>query len=66
MAREMTHPEILFAEKWGYDFHRLNEPPVHICENCGDEIYEGDDFYDIGDIVCLDCIDAAKRTAWAA
>ena len=66
MAMDMTHPGIQFAEKWGHDFYRLNEPPVHFCDYCSSEIYEGDDYFDIGETVCLDCIDAAKRTAWAA
>lgn len=37
---------------------------VFICSGCGDDIYEGDDYWDImGEQFCEDCIDAAKGVA---
>ena len=37
---------------------------VFICSGCGQEIYEGDDFWDIlGEQFCEDCVDGAKREA---
>ena len=49
----MTDPAILFAEKWGHDFYRLNEPPVMSCADCGGDIYENDGYYECG--ICKDC-----------
>lgn len=41
------------------------EPPrVFVCSGCGDDILEGDDYWDIlGEQFCEDCIDASKREA---
>lgn len=37
---------------------------VHHCTMCGAEIYEGDEYYDIGgDAICEDCIENARREA---
>ena len=66
MAMDMTHPEILHMEKWGHGFHRLDEPPVHFCDGCGCEIYEDEDYYDTGEIICTDCIWHLRKTAKAA
>lgn len=39
------------------------EEYVH-CDVCGETIYYGDEFYEVGNAkVCQDCIDAGKRTA---
>ena len=44
-----------------------NAPPVvFTCNDCGDDICEGDDYYDIDDNpVCPDCIEKLRRTAYA-
>lgn len=40
------------------------EKTVHICMNCGEDIYEGDDYYDIdGEAWCEECIKDCKKTA---
>lgn len=37
---------------------------VFVCSGCGDDIYEGDDYYDImGEQFCQDCIDDSRHTA---
>lgn len=37
---------------------------VYYCSDCGEPIYEGDDYYEIaGDIICEKCIDNYKHTA---
>ena len=39
-------------------------PAVFICSGCGQEIYEGEDYWDImGEQFCEDCIDEARRIA---
>lgn len=44
-----------------------NAPPppvVFTCYNCGEPIYEGDNYYDIeGEAWCEECIDDALKTA---
>jgi hypothetical protein len=44
-----------------------NEPgprAVYTCANCGDDIYEGDDVFDIsGEHWCEACIDDCRHTA---
>lgn len=40
--------------------------PVFICSGCGNEIYDGDDYWNImGEQFCENCIDDAKGTAEA-
>ena len=41
------------------------EPPsVFVCSGCGDDIREGDDYWEImGEQWCENCIDASKRVA---
>ena len=41
------------------------EPPVFAeCSLCGNDILDGDDYYEInGDYYCEDCIDERRRTA---
>lgn len=37
---------------------------VYECDMCGCEIYEGDDYYEIGDTkLCEDCMGDCKKTA---
>lgn len=37
---------------------------AHHCAICDAEIYEGDEYYDIGgDAICEDCIENARREA---
>ncbi len=57
----MTHPDILRMEKYG----ELNpEEAIYTCDICGEEIYEGDDYYSIeGDYICTSCIDDFRKTA---
>lgn len=39
-------------------------PPVYCCEICGAEIYEGDYWWDVNDmILCEDCVNDMRRTA---
>ena len=44
-----------------------SDPKIHVvtgCEECGEEIYEGDDYYLIdGKAYCPDCIRDMKRMA---
>lgn len=41
------------------------EPPVvHVCDQCGDPIYEGDDFYELNDEKwCEECVRDSRKTA---
>lgn len=41
------------------------EPPmVYICSGCGEDIRDGDDYWDImGEQWCRECIDDARRVA---
>lgn len=52
--------------------YRIPEPPIDppeasvfcTCDWCGDEIYEGDDYYEIGtENVCANCIGDCCREA---
>ena len=44
--------------------HAPEPHSVYICSGCGNEIYEGDDYWDImGEQFCEQCIDDAKREA---
>ena len=37
--------------------------PVTSCGSCGDDIYLGDDYYQLkDDIICVDCIHKYKKT----
>ena len=57
----MSYVEPIYSE-------RLDPPEARLfghCDWCGDEIWEGYDYYDInGDIVCCDCIAGCKQEAW--
>ncbi len=45
-------------------FSDPKEHPVKFCEECGADIYEGDDYYLVDGIVyCPDCIRDMKRMA---
>ena len=36
---------------------RQAEEPIAYCSECGGEIYNGDEFYKVGNnIVCVDCV----------
>lgn len=38
---------------------------VERCANCGEPIYEGDDYYEIGgECYCEVCVDDARKTAY--
>lgn len=41
------------------------EPPsVFVCSGCGDNIYDGDDYYEVmGEQFCQNCIDDARKVA---
>ena len=37
---------------------------VFVCSGCGEDIFEGDDYWDImGEQFCKDCIDGARSEA---
>lgn len=42
-----------------------SEPPVYgKCEECGEKIYDGDEYYEIGDFIfCEACVRGGYRTA---
>ena len=52
----LQHPDITAAERTGYP--RGREPEVFAqCEYCGDDIYIGEDYYDIhGYKYCWHCM----------
>lgn len=59
------------GEKWKHavDSLKLDEDegkPVHICSNCDEPIYEGEEYYDIptDGIYCEKCVSDWKYTAW--
>jgi hypothetical protein len=41
------------------------EPPsVFVCSGCGENIYDGDDYYEVmGEQFCQNCIDDARKVA---
>lgn len=51
------------------DFYRSvlhPEKPVYQCDHCKKDIYDGEDYYAIGDeIICEGCISDFRRTAEA-
>ena len=53
------------------DFDHMLEPtgdsdPVEACVLCGDGIYEGDPYWDVGSgATCESCIDSMKRYAYS-
>lgn len=42
------------------------EPPIYAeCENCGEDIYDGDEFYEIGEHkFCEACVNGGYKTAY--
>lgn len=49
------------------DIERALEQGAILCHDCGEPIYEGEDYYDIGcHIYCEKCIEAFKMTHWEA
>lgn len=42
-------------------------PPIaFICDDCGGDIYDGDDYYEINEgAICSECISAYRRIAYA-
>lgn len=54
----MTHPDIEYAEIHGYGpWQCRDEEPAIFCEECGEGICEGEEYYDIGGGVCESCAD---------
>lgn len=55
--RDLQHPDITAAERTGYAFGK--EPKVFCyCEECGGEIYFGEDYYQIRDsCFCKWCVE---------
>lgn len=61
------HPDIISAMETGYGRGHTETRPVFLCSECGETIYEGDEYYDIfGEQICEDCIIALVRTAEVA
>lgn len=43
-----------------------NEKPIMYCPECGEDIYEGEEYYQLEDItICEDCISKFKKIAEA-
>lgn len=46
---------------------RLDPPEVKAvlnCDLCGDEIFEGDYYYDLnGEVICENCVESARKVA---
>ena len=57
----ITHPDILQMERYG----ELNpKEAVCTCDMCGEDIYEGEDYYQINnDNICKFCINDFRKTA---
>ena len=63
MERLPDRPDIRCAERTGYPYYGQPRPFTY-CDECGEEIYEGDDYYNIGgNIFCENCVNAGKRVA---
>lgn len=44
--------------------HAPEPPRVFVCSGCGDDILEGDYYWDIlGEQFCEDCVDSSRRVA---
>ena len=44
--------------------HAPDPPRVFVCSGCGDDIYDGDDYWDImGEQWCSNCIEESKKVA---
>ena len=63
---DMTHPEILFAEKHGCGHWQLEGAPVHFCAYCGGDIHDGDGFHELDGPVCEPCVESTWKVATAA
>lgn len=51
--RDLQAPWVGLCEE---DYRRREREEIGYCENCGIQLYENDDFYDIGDgVVCKRC-----------
>jgi hypothetical protein len=63
MENILDHPVIRNMERTGYPDG--NTPDVMLfCQSCGDEIFRGEEYYDIdGDPWCRKCISIAKTEA---
>lgn len=62
----MEHPDIISALSTGYEIGKKDPDLFSKCYNCGTEIFDGDEYYEldfVGGNWCLDCIDEMKRTA---
>ena len=54
------------ARTGNYGNDASEEKLFHECDGCGDDIYYGDEYYEIGDeIVCEDCIGEYLYDAYA-
>lgn len=44
--------------------HAPAPPSVFVCSGCGDDILDGDDYWDVlGEQFCENCIDSMRRVA---
>ena len=58
---DIQHPVITKMEQFG-TLH--DEQPEYICHNCGGEIYESEEYYEVqGEIYCIDCMIDFRHTA---
>lgn len=47
----MTHPDILKTERFGYGYMDKEEKPIGRCAGCGEDVYESYEHYTLqGDI----------------
>ena len=53
---DMTHPDILYAERHGHGPWQAEAEPALLCEVCGEGICEGEEYSDIGPM-CESCED---------
>ncbi len=60
------HPDIVSAMETGYGRGHEEARPVFLCSECGETIFEGEEYYDFfGEQFCENCIIAMARTAEA-
>lgn len=62
--KEQFKKEVINVDMYEYSYERKPVKEYGVCEECGYTILEGEEYYDIDNIlICVDCIDEYKKIA---